>query len=173
MSTFQIFGNHGRRVLQAKEEKDHPDCYQCKVQKPASVMVLGCVSARGIGNLHICEGTINADRFWSNICCHPSNVFFRDVPVYFSKTMPSHSLSRVTTAWLCSRRVQLLYWPACSPDLSPNEWIFAKKQYIFISLNIQIIVFCFYLHFIQCPNFIGIGVCTSYVFPPMPLFSSR
>lgn len=28
----------------------------------------------------------------SNICCHPSSVFFRDVPAYFSKTMPSHIL---------------------------------------------------------------------------------
>ena len=79
-STFQIvFGNHGRRVLQAKEEKDHPDCYQLKVQKPTPVMVWRC-SARGImGNVHLC-----------NICCHPYNV--RDIPVYFSKTMPSHIL---------------------------------------------------------------------------------
>ena len=63
-STFQIvFGKCGRRVLRTKEEKDHPDCYGRKVQKPASVMVWGCVSASGMGNLHICEGTINAERY--------------------------------------------------------------------------------------------------------------
>ena len=63
-STFQIiFGNCGRCVLWAKEEKEHLDCYQRKVQKPASVMVWGCVSAHGMGNLHICEGTINAERY--------------------------------------------------------------------------------------------------------------
>lgn len=34
-STFQIsFGNNGCQVLQAKEEKDHRDCFLCKVQKP-------------------------------------------------------------------------------------------------------------------------------------------
>lgn len=60
-STFQIgFGNHGGRVLQAKEEKDRPHCYQCKVEKPASVMVRGRVGAHG--NLHICESTTNAER---------------------------------------------------------------------------------------------------------------
>ncbi|KAJ8369210.1 hypothetical protein SKAU_G00092380, partial [Synaphobranchus kaupii] len=48
--------------IQVKEEKDHPNCYQHKVQKPASVMVSGCVSAHGMGNLHIYEGTINAER---------------------------------------------------------------------------------------------------------------
>ena len=26
-------------------------------------MVWGCVSASGMGNLHICEGTINAERY--------------------------------------------------------------------------------------------------------------
>ena len=37
-STFQIvLGNHERLVL--REEKDHPDCYQCKAQKLESVMV--------------------------------------------------------------------------------------------------------------------------------------
>ena len=58
-----VFGKCGRRVLRTKEEKDHPDCYGRKVQKPASVMVWGCVSASGMGNLHICEGTINAERY--------------------------------------------------------------------------------------------------------------
>ena len=48
----------GRRILCAKDENDQPDCYQRKVQKPASVMVWGCISAHGMGDLHICEGTI-------------------------------------------------------------------------------------------------------------------
>ena len=93
-STFQtVFGNHGRRVLRAKGEKNHPDCYQCKVQKPAFVMVWGCVSAHGMGNLHICEGTINAERYTQVLEQHMlPTIFFRDVPAYFSKTMPSHIL---------------------------------------------------------------------------------
>ena len=63
-STFLIFfGNDGRCVLRPKEEKDHPDCYQRKVQKPASVMVWGCVGDHGMGNLQICVGTINAERY--------------------------------------------------------------------------------------------------------------
>ncbi len=42
-SKFDILvGNHGRRVLRAKEEGDLPVCYQHSVQKPASLMVWGC-----------------------------------------------------------------------------------------------------------------------------------
>ncbi len=41
-SKFDILvGNHGRRVLRAKEEGDLPACYQHSVQKPASLMVWG------------------------------------------------------------------------------------------------------------------------------------
>ena len=94
-SMFQIvFENHGRCVLWAKE--DCPDCYQRKVQKPASVLVWGCVSAHGMGNLHNCEGTINAETFIQFLeqpsTSHPSNIFFRDIPAYFSKTVLSHIL---------------------------------------------------------------------------------
>ncbi len=49
-SKFDILvGNHGRRVLRAKEERDLPACYQRSVQKPASLMVWGCISAYSIG----------------------------------------------------------------------------------------------------------------------------
>ncbi len=63
-SKFDILvGNHGRRVLRAKEEGDLPACYQRSVQKPASLMVWGCISAYGMGSLHILEGTMNAERY--------------------------------------------------------------------------------------------------------------
>ena len=39
-----------------QRRKDPLNCYQRKVQKPASVMVWGVVSANVMGNVHICEG---------------------------------------------------------------------------------------------------------------------
>ncbi len=33
----------------------------------------------------------------------------------------------ITTAWLCSRRVRVLNWPAWNPDLSPIENIWNEK----------------------------------------------
>ncbi len=63
-SKFDILvGNHGHCVLRAKEEGDLPACYQCSVQKPASLMVWGCISANGMGSLHVLEGTKNAERY--------------------------------------------------------------------------------------------------------------
>ncbi|KAK3566989.1 hypothetical protein QTP86_008210 [Hemibagrus guttatus] len=62
-SKFEVlFGKLGRHVIRTKEDKDNPSCYQRSVQKPASLMVLGCMSACGMGSLHIWKGTINAER---------------------------------------------------------------------------------------------------------------
>ncbi len=50
-------------VLWAKEEGDLPTCYQHSVQKPASLMVWGCISTYGMGSLHVLEGTMNAEMY--------------------------------------------------------------------------------------------------------------
>ncbi len=44
-------------------EGDLPACYQHSVKKPASLMVWGCISAFGMGSLHVLEGTMNAERY--------------------------------------------------------------------------------------------------------------
>ncbi len=63
-SKFDILvGNHGCHVLRAKDEGDLPACYQRSVQKPASLMVWGCISAYGMDSLHVLEGNMNAERY--------------------------------------------------------------------------------------------------------------
>ncbi|KAK3560538.1 hypothetical protein QTP86_010893 [Hemibagrus guttatus] len=74
-SKFEVlFGKLGRHVIRTKEGKDNPSCYQRSVQKPASRMVWGCMSACGMGSLHIWKGTINAER---NIVSSPPDSVLR------------------------------------------------------------------------------------------------
>ena len=124
-SKFQIvFENHRRCVFLAKDKKDHQDCYQFEVQKLASVIVWGCISAHGMVNLHICEGTLNAERYIQVLEQHilPSKQrLFQGHPCLFQQDNAKSHSAHVTTAWLCSKRVWVLDWPACSPDLSPTE----------------------------------------------------
>ncbi len=69
-----------------------------------------------MGSLHILEGT-NAERYVKVLEQHmlPSRrcVFQQD-------NAKPHTVA-ITKAWPRSRRVRVLNWPACSPDLSPRE----------------------------------------------------
>ncbi len=99
-----------------------PTCHQRSVQKPASLMVWGCISAYIMGTLHVLEGTMNAERYIKVLEQHmlPSRrCLFQGRPC-----------AAITTAWLRSRRVWVLNWPACSPDLSPieNIWHVMKQK---------------------------------------------
>ncbi len=56
---------------------------------------MGCISAYGMGRLHVLKGTMNAERYIKVLEQHispPDNVYFREGLVYFSMTMKNHIL---------------------------------------------------------------------------------
>ncbi len=52
------------------------------------------------------------------------------MPCVFQQDNAKPHTAVITTAWLCSRRVRVLNWPASSPDLSPTEniWRIIKRK---------------------------------------------
>ncbi len=133
-SKFDILvGNHRCHVLRAKEEGDLPAYHQSSVQKPASLMVWGCISAYSMGSLHVLEGTMNAERYIKVLEQHmlPSRCrLFQGRPCVLQQDNAKPHTAAITTAWLRSRRVRVLNWPAYSPDLSPieNIWRIIKRK---------------------------------------------
>ncbi len=131
-SKFDILdGNHGCRVLRAEEEGDLSVCYQGSVQKPASLMVWWCISAYIMGSLHILEGTMNAERYikvLEQLMLPSRRRLFQRRPCAFQQDIAKPHTAAITTAWLCSKRVQVQNWPAYSPDLLPPEniWCIIK-----------------------------------------------
>ncbi len=76
-----LVGNHGCRVLRAKEEGDGDllACHQRSVQKPASLMVWGCIRAYSMDSLHVLEGTINSEMY---ITVLEQHIFPSRLPVF-------------------------------------------------------------------------------------------
>ncbi len=96
-SKFDILvGNHRRSVLRAKEEGDLTPYHQRSVQNPAYLMVWGCISAYGMGSLHVLDGTMNSERYRKALEQHmlPSRRRL------FQQDNAKPHTADITTAWL-------------------------------------------------------------------------
>ncbi len=97
-------------MLRTKEEKDHPDRYQQQVQKPGSVMVWVVSVPLANGNLHFCDGTINAEKY-IEILEHnmlPSRRhLFQVRPCIFQQDNAKPHSAHITKSWLRRKRVQV------------------------------------------------------------------
>ncbi len=86
-----------------------------------------------MGSLQVLEGTMNAERYIKVLEQHmlPSRRrLFQGRPCVFQQDNAKPHTAAITTAWLRSRRVRVLNWPACSPDLSSivNIWCIIKRK---------------------------------------------
>ncbi len=82
---------------------------------------------------HVLEGTMNAERFLKILeqHMHPTRRrLFQERPCVFRQDNAKPHAAAITTAWLRSRRVWVMNWPACIPDLSPIEsiWRIIKQK---------------------------------------------
>lgn len=127
-------GDTRKRVLRTPSEAYQNDCLVKKVKFPASVMVWGCMSGRGVGKLHFVDGIVNAQRYKDileesllpsiGMCQTPEGHF-----MFQQDGAPCHTAKTIKT-WLQNHQIPVLKWTSSSPDLSPIEtlWHNMKKQ---------------------------------------------
>ena len=97
-----------------------------RTRNSVSVMVWGCVSIHGVGELAIVAGNINhvkyIDVFESNLLPSVERMFGdRNHPLVFQDdTVPCHR-PRAVDDWLDSQDIRTMQWPVQSPDANIIE----------------------------------------------------
>ncbi len=127
------FGDKGPRVWRRPHERYSPGCLRRSVKHPTSVLVWGCVSMEGTGNLCFINQMVNTEVYLETLEYHllPSiETLFGDEECIFQQDLaPAHS-SKATKKWLTDNNIQVLDWPANSPDLNVIEaiWDTMKRR---------------------------------------------
>ncbi|KAL1506201.1 hypothetical protein ABEB36_005603 [Hypothenemus hampei] len=130
-SNFQIFGTPGVTFVRRRVgEEFHPDCVVPTVKYGGgSTMVWGCMAADGVGEIFVCEGHMNSEKYINvveNKLLSSLTIIFGDTNLdgvkFQQDNAPCHK-SATTMSWFRDNNIDLLDWPPQSPDLNPIEHI--------------------------------------------------
>lgn len=124
-SRFQLYKNDGRtRVYRRRGERFRRCCIQTVVPfGGGSVMVWGGISGQGKTDLVVVDGNLNAQRYIDQILRPVLLPFLQqhNNRTLFQQDNARPHTARITREFLQRNNVNVLPWPARSPDLSPIE----------------------------------------------------
>jgi hypothetical protein len=128
-SKFNVWGSDGVQYCRRMDgEAFEPQNVDARVKHGnGNIMVWGCVTSRGFGRLHRVEGRMKKEQY-----CHILEESFLgtlqdqdfDVSdiIFQQDNDPKHT-AKLTTQWFKDHNVEVLPWPANSPDMNIIEHV--------------------------------------------------
>ena len=123
-SKFVIRYHASRKVWRLKGQRFNPKNTLKTVKHDKKVMVWGCFAYGGVGNLYRIQGIMMKEDYHHILSRHmvPSAraLFPRNNFLFQQDNDPKHT-AMLNKAYLVNKGIQVLPWPAQSPDLNPIE----------------------------------------------------
>lgn len=121
-----------RTVRRSKGEEYLPSCVQQQVKQPERVMIWSAISSKGLFPLYVVDRTMNAEQYLTVLRTQMIPTMhekFNGDAVFMHDKAPCHTARRVME-FLRTNDIQILDWPANSPDMNPieNIWAIFKKK---------------------------------------------
>jgi len=134
-SKFNIFGSGGRHMVWQKKKKELESKNLIPTVKhgDGSVLVWGCMSAAGVGNLHFIEGIMNhvmyIDILKQNLRSSSIKMGMGNQFIFQQDNDPKHR-ARKAKEWLLYNTPKHLHSSPQSPDMNPieNLWSYLDVQ---------------------------------------------
>lgn len=125
-SKYNIFGSDGRRTVWRKKntEMQPQNLVPTVKHGGGSVMVWGCMSAAGVGNLHFIEGIMDHKMYIrilkENLGPSAEKLGLQGSYIFQQDNDPKHTAAN-TRLWLLYNTPKQLKTPPQSPDINPIE----------------------------------------------------